>query len=353
MEEDNTHLPSYIPYSQKDEYKWEKIYESQNQKTIVYYGYKKNNSNEDDIHIKQININFEDSCCIRNIIKEIYFLILLKNQDSIVHLNDVFFDNEENTKYIFLIFKGGTSSLDKFLHFSLYKEKFLPNKQLISWIIFQIARGIYIIHKNTLIHNDIKPQNILIDQKANVCISDFGSCIYKDEICYDFTNYYAPPEVLLDNHSKRTKKGDIWSFGLVILRIFLDKKEIFTGENREVFTKSIFARFGFNNNLTQNEMTSIMNDDSKSTRKIELTEDEINSIDNNDVLDLIYNMLVLNPEKRYSIDNILESKYFDEFQELKSSNTPATINWDYNKLREENIGQEQLRNIINKLKSNL
>ena len=53
------------------------------------------------------------------------------------------------------------------------------NKSIKIQIIRQIAEGIEDLQTANLIHGDIKPQNILLDENFNVKIADFGTVALK------------------------------------------------------------------------------------------------------------------------------------------------------------------------------
>jgi dual specificity tyrosine-phosphorylation-regulated kinase 2/3/4 len=92
----------------------------------------------------------------------------------------------------------------------------------------QIARGLSFIHSHSIIHMDIKPENIMIRGK-HLKIIDLGSsiimpegkAIYKD---YIQSRYYRCPEVVFN--LEITPKIDIWSFGCILYEL-LTKKPLF------------------------------------------------------------------------------------------------------------------------------
>lgn len=57
----------------------------------------------------------------------------------------------------------------------VYKDKY--NENVIKYILWQILRGLHFLHQNSIIHRDIKSDNILVNTQGDVKLSDFGfSC---------------------------------------------------------------------------------------------------------------------------------------------------------------------------------
>ena len=76
-----------------------------------------------------------------------------------------------------------------------------------------------------IIHQDIKPANILIDANKNYCVTDFGisvKCGIEDERYFDNessgTTIYMPPERFKDDY-KPDASSDIWALGATIYEV--------------------------------------------------------------------------------------------------------------------------------------
>ncbi|XP_020207106.1 LEAF RUST 10 DISEASE-RESISTANCE LOCUS RECEPTOR-LIKE PROTEIN KINASE-like 2.5 [Cajanus cajan] len=125
-------------------------------------------------------------------------------------------------------------------------EKFIYNKELeaapsLSWdnlwqISLGIARGLEYLHKgcNTrILHFDIKPHNILLDEDFCPKISDFGLakvCPRKESIVSMSdargTIGYVAPEVWNRNFGGISHKSDVYSYGMMLLEMVGGRKNI-------------------------------------------------------------------------------------------------------------------------------
>ncbi|XP_057860675.2 rust resistance kinase Lr10-like [Cryptomeria japonica] len=126
-------------------------------------------------------------------------------------------------------------SLEKFLFAGREKEQILNWAQLYS-IALGAARGIAYLHQdcdNRIIHFDIKPHNILLDEEFTPKVADFGLaklCGKKEDhismTAARGTPGYAAPEVWNRNMGAVTDKSDVYSFGMVLLEIVGGRKNI-------------------------------------------------------------------------------------------------------------------------------
>ncbi len=132
------------------------------------------------------------------------------------------FDSWGNIPYLVMKFCDG-GSLDK-------KIGKMATEELTDAVV-QITNGLKYLHQNGIVHQDIKPANILIDStsgKATYVLSDFGiSSKTKTRLSHSvnlknqgtsMTEAYAPPEKFSSKKADRKpdRKGDIFSFGISV-----------------------------------------------------------------------------------------------------------------------------------------
>merc|ERR1712187_237843 len=111
----------------------------------------------------------------------------------------------------------------------------------------QLCRGIDFCHSNRILHRDIKPQNLLIDQHLCLKIADFGLARaysvpvpkYTHEVV---TVWYRAPEILLGT-SLYSVPVDLWSIGCVIGEMATGAP-LFAGDSEIDTIFKIFQKLG-------------------------------------------------------------------------------------------------------------
>lgn len=133
---------------------------------------------------------------------------------NIVRCYDV--DNDENTHYIVMEYIEG-----KDLN-TIVKQEGPLSLELCCNYIAQAAEGLHHAHQNGLIHRDVKPANLLVDQKGIVKLLDLGLALFSDNERASLTvahnenvlgtaDYLAPEQAV--NSHKIDHRADIYGLG--------------------------------------------------------------------------------------------------------------------------------------------
>ncbi|CAN6697529.1 unnamed protein product [Malus baccata var. baccata] len=138
-------------------------------------------------------------------------------------------------------------SLQDFISSADSKNSFLGWDKLQD-IALGIAKGIEYLHQGCdlqILHFDIKPHNILLDQNFTPKISDFGlaKLCSKDQSLVSMTTArgtigYIAPEVFSRNFGNVSYKADVYSFGMLLLEMVGGRKNI--GSTTENTTNEIY-----------------------------------------------------------------------------------------------------------------
>lgn len=145
---------------------------------------------------------------------------------NIVSIYDV--GEEDNILYIVMEYIDGPTLKEYVLN-----NGPLPVEEAIN-IMEQLTSAIQHAHEMGLVHRDIKPQNVLIDQSGKIKVTDFGIAVALSATALTQTNsvlgsvHYLSPEQA--RGGKATKLSDIYSLGIVFYELLAGQLP-FTGQS--------------------------------------------------------------------------------------------------------------------------
>ena len=84
--------------------------------------------------------------------------------------------------------------------------------------LVDVARGMNFLHSSNLVHGDIKPANILVDDNYHCKVGDFGFSRELGAVAFGGTPEYMAPECL-DNPANQTKASDMYAFAISVWQI--------------------------------------------------------------------------------------------------------------------------------------
>lgn len=104
-------------------------------------------------------------------------------------------------------------------------------ESVVSSLTRQTLSGLAYLHREGILHRDLKADNILLDLDGTCKISDFGISKKTDNIYgNDKTNsmqgsvFWMAPEVIRSRGEGYSAKVDIWSLGCVVLEMFAGRR---------------------------------------------------------------------------------------------------------------------------------
>jgi calcium-dependent protein kinase len=180
--------------------------------------------------------------------------------------------------------------------FSYIKNRY--SERQLAVLFYQVFSGLCYLHEKKIIHRDLKLENIMVsDVEKDVLtgeeyfwikIIDFGTAkIFeknKTEKSIIGSSYYIAPEVL---RQKYNEKCDTWSVGVILYMTLVGVAPFDGRSDEEIIHRIKTGKYN-----------------KKNSRFVEHSEE---------VKDLVYKLLEMNTEKRYSAKQALSHPWFQKY----------------------------------------
>ncbi|KAM4661794.1 cyclin-dependent kinase 16-like isoform 2-T2 [Discoglossus pictus] len=258
------------------------------------------------VALKEIRLEHEEGApCTA--IREVSLLKDLKHA-NIVTLHDIIHTERTLT----LVFEY----LDKDLKQYLDDCGNVITMHNVKLFLFQLLRGLSYCHRRKVLHRDLKPQNLLINEKGELKLADFGLARAKSIPTKTYSNevvtlWYRPPDILLGSTEYSTQI-DMWGVGCIFYEM-VTGRPLFPGSTVEEQLHFIFRILGTPTEETWPGILS--NEEFKTSNYPKYYPDPIQKhaarLDS-DGANLLSKLLQLEGRRRISAEEAMRHSYFQE-----------------------------------------
>jgi serine/threonine protein kinase len=282
----------------------------------------------------------KNSCGVINM-KELYIMASIKHpyiQSALkVHfvdpcpMDNLFIPADQGYDRMFFLMTKAEYTCHELVH------KFRAPISHVKRAMFQISCAVHYLHTKAICHRDLKPGNFLCYYSQGVLtakLTDFGmtkpmNFVNRNSL-HAGTLYYRAPELIMQNMEYGFAM-DIWSLGCSFFEM-VSRKPLFKAATDMELIQTIFQKRGSPGNETYRNLSSpdfkvsIGNFKKKTIRSLLALDQNSRAlfdapvVDNllspgklDQFCDLLEKMLVLNPAKRYTMDQVIKHPFFSEF----------------------------------------
>jgi serine/threonine protein kinase len=282
------------------------------------------------VAIKKVTNAFEDLIDAKRILREIKLLRHF-NHENVVGIRDLVEPKgKAKLEDIYIV----SDLMDTDLHKVIYSKNTLSNEH-IQYFVYQMLRGLKYIHSADVIHRDLKPPNLLVNENCDLKICDLGLARgVNDQVEmteYVVTRWYRAPEVMCA--AEYSKQIDVWSVGCILAEL-LGKKPLFPGQDYISQMELIFSIVG---TPSDEDMKTVTNENAfqfirKLKKQKRVPFEKLYPQATAECLDLLDKMLTFNPHKRITVEQALAHPYLSSLvtdRDLHSSDNVCKDKFDF------------------------
>uniref|UniRef100_A0AAQ5XNK9 Cyclin-dependent kinase-like 5 n=1 Tax=Amphiprion ocellaris TaxID=80972 RepID=A0AAQ5XNK9_AMPOC len=272
------------------------------------------------VAIKKFKDSEENEEVKETTLRELKMLRTLK-QENIVELKEAF----RRRGKLYLVFEYVEKNMLELLE---ELPNGVPSEKARSYI-FQLIKAIHWCHKHDIVHRDIKPENLLISSDDVLKLCDFGFARNLSEGTdanyteYVATRWYRSPELLLG--APYGKAVDMWSVGCILGELS-DGQPLFPGESE---IDQLFTIQKVLGPLPPEQMKLFYNNPRfhglrfPAVNHPQTLERRYLGIIGGGLLDLLKNLLLLNPTERFLTEQSLNHHAFQTLRLVERPGPPT------------------------------
>ncbi|TVU15465.1 hypothetical protein EJB05_38986 [Eragrostis curvula] len=206
----------------------------------------------------------------------------------------------------------------------------------VKCLMLQLLEGVKYLHDNWVLHRDLKTSNLLLNNRGELKICDFGLSRQYGSPLKPYTQlvvtlWYRAPELLLGTKEYSTAI-DMWSVGCIMAEL-LAKEPLFNGKNEFEQLDKIFRTLGTPNEkiwpgyskLPGVKVNFVKQPYNRLRDKFPAASFSGRPILSEAGFDLLNSLLTYDPDKRISADEALQHKWFSEVPLPKSRDFMPTF----------------------------